>query len=103
MISILTAGVEADLYVPRIIAPFHLNTSSAYVPQTKFSAGYQLYNRTSQYLLTSITGSYGYIWKNSITNEQQLTPININYVQPANITDSFQNAIRHKHYFRQEV
>jgi len=93
-VSTLTAGVEADLYVPRILAPFNLNTSSAYVPQTKFSAGYQLYNRTTEYLLTSITGSYGYIWKNAVTNEQQLTPININYVQPTNITDSFQNAIK---------
>ena len=92
--NILTAGVEADLYVPRIISPFYLNTSSAYVPQTKFSAGYQLYNRSSQYLLTSITGSYGYLWKNSIQSEQQLTPININYVQPANITPSFQDSIK---------
>ncbi|MEP6681842.1 MAG: BamA/TamA family outer membrane protein [Parafilimonas sp.] len=91
--SILTTGIETDLYVPRILAPFHLNTSSAYVPQTKFSLGYQLYNSTSQYLLTSITGSYGYIWKNSISNEQQLTPININYVEPTNITDSFQHLI----------
>jgi len=91
--SILTAGAEADLYVPRILAPFNLNTSSAFVPQTKFSLGYQLYNSTALYLLTSITGSYGYIWKNSITNEQQLTPININYVQPTHITDSFKAAI----------
>lgn len=91
--SILTAGIEADLYVPRILAPFHLNTNSAFVPQTKFSAGYQLYNSTAQYLLTSITGSYGYLWKNAVTNEQQLTLFNINYVQPANITDSFQHAI----------
>jgi outer membrane protein assembly factor BamA len=91
--SILTAGIEADLYVPRIIAPFHLNTSSAFVPHTKFSAGYQLYNSTAQYLLTSITGSYGYIWKDAITNEHQLTPININYVQPAHITEDFQQQI----------
>ncbi|HEY2726101.1 MAG TPA: BamA/TamA family outer membrane protein, partial [Parafilimonas sp.] len=83
----------ADLYVPRILAPFNLNTNSAFVPQTKFSLGYQLYNSTAQYLLTSSTGSYGYIWKNDITNEQQFTPININYVQPANITDSFQRAL----------
>jgi outer membrane protein assembly factor BamA len=92
-VSTLTAGLQADLYVPRILAPFHLNTSSAYVPQTKFSAGYQLYNRTTEYLLTSITGSYGYVWKNKITNEQQFTPININYVQPANITADFQRHI----------
>lgn len=92
-VSTLTAGIEADLYVPRIISPFNLNTSSAYVPQTKFSAGYQLYNRTSEYLLTSIMGSYGYTWKNNIKSQNQLTLININYVQPANITPVFQAQI----------
>lgn len=91
--NLLTTGIEADLYLPRILSPFHLNTSSAYVPQTKFSLGYQLFNRSSQYLLTSITGSYGYIWKNSIQTEQTLTPININYVKPANITKAFQDSI----------
>lgn len=91
--NIITAGVQADLYLPRILSPFKLNTSSAYVPQTKFSTGYQLYNSTAQYLLTSITGSYGYIWKNNIQSENQLTLININYVKPANITKSFQAAI----------
>lgn len=87
--SILTTGIQADLYVPRILAPFHLNTNSAFVPQTKFSAGYQLYNSTAEYLLTSISGSYGYKWKDALTNEQQLIPININYVKPTNVTDSF--------------
>jgi outer membrane protein assembly factor BamA len=88
-VSTLTAGVEANLYVPRILAPFNLNTNSAYVPQTRFRAGYQFFNRSTEYLLTSITGSYGYIWKNTIRNEHQLTLININYVEPTNITDSF--------------
>ena len=91
--SILTAGVAADLYLPRILSPFKLNTSSAYVPQTKFSVGYQLYNSTAQYLLTSSTASYGYTWKNSILTENQLTLININYVKPANITPAFQSIL----------
>ena len=92
-VNTITAGLAGDLYVPRIIAPFYLNTNSAYVPQTKFELSYQLYNQTSSYLLTSIIGNYGYIWKNSTVDENQLIPININYVQPANITPVFQHAI----------
>jgi len=91
--NILTAGLEADLYLPRILAPFKLNTSSAFVPQTKFSAGYQFYNSTAEYLLTSLSGTYGYVWKNAITNEHQLTLFNINYVKPTNITEQFQQSI----------
>ena len=92
-VSTLTAGIEANLYVPRILAPFNLNTNSAYVPQTRFRAGYQLFNRTTEYLLTSIVGSYGYIWKNTISNEHELTLVNVNYVQPTHITPSFQDSI----------
>ena len=92
--NLITAGIEADLYVPRILAPFfEINTSSAYVPQTKFSLGYQLYNRTSAYLLTSASGSYSYLWKNSVQTQQTLTPININYVKPEHITPPFQDSI----------
>ncbi len=89
----ITAGLEADLYVPRIIAPVELNTNSGFVPQTKFQLAYQLYNQTSSYLLTSIIANYGYIWKNSTVDENEFTPVNINYVQPANITPTFQHAI----------
>ena len=89
-VNTLTYGIGADLYVPRIIAPFKLNTSSAFVPQTKFNLGYSFYNRTTEYVLNSATAGYGYLWKDNIKNAHELTLININYVRPTNITDSFQ-------------
>ncbi|MEO8710878.1 MAG: BamA/TamA family outer membrane protein [Parafilimonas sp.] len=92
-VNTLSYGLEANLFVPRIIAPFKFNTSSAYVPQTKFSAGYKFYNRTTEYVLTSASGGYGYVWKDNIKNEHELTLFNINYVRPTNITDSFQRRI----------
>ncbi|MFT4153767.1 BamA/TamA family outer membrane protein [Parafilimonas sp.] len=92
-VNTLSYGLEADLYVPRIIAPFRLNTSSAYVPQTKFGASYKFYNRTTLYTLRSIGASYGYIWKDGVKNEHEFTLININAVKPANFTDSFKALI----------
>jgi outer membrane protein assembly factor BamA len=92
-VNTLTYGLEGDLYVPRIIAPFKINTSSAFVPQTKFSASYQYYDRTTEYILTSVSGGYGYVWKDKITNQHDLTLFNVSYVQPRNITDSFQAKI----------
>ncbi len=88
-INTLSYGAEADLYVPRIIAPFTLNTSSAYVPQTKFALGYKFYDRTTLYQLKSFIGSYGYVWKNTLQSENQFTLFNINYVEPGQLTDSF--------------
>jgi outer membrane protein assembly factor BamA len=92
-VSTRRLGVETNLYIPRIISPFKLRTSSEFVPQTKFSVGYEVFNRNTQYTLTSITGNYGYVWKQRITNEHQLNLISINYVKPENITDTFKQAL----------
>ncbi len=87
-------GAEADLYVPRIVAPFHFPTNSGFVPHTKFTLGYELFNRSTQYLLTTYRGSYGYVWKENLLSEHQLNLINISSVQPANITTDFQDSLK---------
>ena len=92
-VNTLTYGIEANLFVPRIIAPFKFNTSNAFVPQTKFTLGYSFFNRTTEYLLNSFNFGYGYVWKDNIKNQHELTLFNINLVQPRNITDSFQAKI----------
>lgn len=92
-VSTRRLGAEANLYVPRIISPFSIHTNSQFVPQTKFQAGYEVFNRNTQYTLTSITGNYGYVWKQRITNEHELNLISINYVKPENITDTFKLAL----------
>ncbi len=86
-------GVEANLFVPRIIAPFHFRTNSSFVPHTKFALGYEFFNRNTQYLLTSFRGSYGYVWKENVLSEHQLNVINISSVQPKNITTEFADSI----------
>ena len=84
--NILRYGGDLNLYVPRIIAPFRLPVSGAFVPKTRFRTGYEVYNSSSEYTLTSAIASIGYQWKNTMKNEYQLTLVNINYVQPTNIT-----------------
>jgi len=92
-VNTLSYGLEGNLYVPRVIAPFKINTSSAFVPQTKFSLGYSFFDRTTEYVLNSASAGYGYVWKNSVKNENELTLFNINFVKPTQITDSFQHRI----------
>lgn len=89
-VSTKRAGIDLNLFIPRIIAPFRFKTNSAYIPQTKINTAFELYNRNTQYTLTSIRGSFGYIWKENIRKEHQLNVLAINYVKPAHITDSFQ-------------
>ncbi len=86
------AGVEANLYLPRIIPPF-FNTNGGFVPHSKITLAYELFNRSSQYLLTTYRGSYGWVWKGNVLNEHQLNIINISSVQPTNITQEFQDSL----------
>ena len=60
------------------------------MPKTRINLGYQFYNSTNQYTLNSFKTSYGYVWKRSEQNENQLNIITINYVNPTNITPQFQ-------------
>ncbi len=86
-------GIDLDLYIPRIVSPFRFNTSSGYVPKTKIGAGYSIFDRTMQYTLTSATLNYGYVFKNSLTTENQLTVFGINYVNPTNIDPAYQQVL----------
>jgi len=82
-------GGDLNLYIPRVIAPFNLPVSGAFVPKTRFRLAYEVYRSSAEYTLTSAIASAGYQWKNTIKNEYQLTLVNINYVQPANVTPEY--------------
>jgi outer membrane protein insertion porin family len=86
-------GADINFVVPRITFPFHFNTNSEFVPQTKMNLAYELYNRSDQYTLNSFRLNVGYVFKEHIRNEHQLNVISINYVYPINITDKFQKEL----------
>ena len=86
-------GADLNLYVPRIISPFKINTKGAFVPQTRFGLGYEHFFRNDQYSLNSAKATYGYQWKPDILREQELTLLNINVVDSSNVTDSFRRLI----------
>lgn len=84
------AGLDLDLYIPRIVAPFRFTTSSAYMPKTRISASYDFFDESAEYTLNSAKASYGYIFKDNQTTENQLTVFGINYVNPTSINPTYQ-------------
>jgi len=86
-------GIDLNLYIPRIVSPFHWSTSSAFVPKTRINLGYELFDRSHQYTLTSAKTSFGYIFKQSLPTEHTITLININLVNPTHIDPSYQLAL----------
>ncbi len=88
-------GAEINLLVPRTIAPFKIKTNRNFVPQTNATLGYELFERNTQYTLSSSKASFGYIWKEKISTEHQLNVVSINLVQPRSITPEFQDSLDH--------
>lgn len=87
--NIFRAGSNVQLSIPRIVAPFRFNSSSAFVPRTNITLGYEFQNRTEYYTLNTFTGSFGYVWKENARKEHDLKILDITYVSPANVTDLY--------------
>jgi len=87
--NMFRAGANAQLSIPRIISPFRFKSSSAFVPRTNISLGYEFQNRTDLYTLNNFNASFGYVWKENERKEHDLKIIDVTYVSPANVTPKF--------------
>ncbi len=88
--NIYRYGAEVALSVPKLLVPFRTNSSSAYLPRTRTTVGYDFLNRPDSYTLTSFRSSFGYTWKENVRKEHQLNVISINYVKPTQVSAEYQ-------------
>ena len=86
-------GGEANLIWPRFITPFTLKSSSGFVPRTKATIGYEYQNRTKLYSLSTVKGSFGYLWKENERKEHQFNVTEITYASPQNVSQLYQDQI----------
>jgi len=87
-------GASADLYIPRFVTPFNLETTNAFVPKTRFSLAYNYVHRGGLYSLNSGTFLYGYQWKESARKQHELYPVSVTYVRPSGIQRYFDSILR---------
>jgi outer membrane protein assembly factor BamA len=92
-VSTRTFGGNLDLYIPRFVAPFKVKTNSGFVPRTKIDLGYQIYDVSNEYDLSSAQASFGYIFKETPIKEHTLNIFSINLVNPTNISPAFQQEL----------
>ncbi|MDO7874435.1 BamA/TamA family outer membrane protein [Hymenobacter sp. ASUV-10] len=102
-------GVNAQLLIPRLIAPAFLNPrlpNSDFQPRTSIGAGYKNITRTDFFRQDLFSLNYGYVFKTKITNEQEFRPIDIQYVRLADSTREFSRLLDSRKYlanaFRQQ-
>lgn len=92
--NIIRVGANAQLSIPRIVAPFTFRSSSAYVPRTNFDIGYEYLSRTELYTLHNFTGSFGYLWKENERKEHNLKILDVTVVAPQNVSDKYLQQIK---------
>ncbi len=87
-------GLEASLAIHRFITPIRVNYSSKrYLPQTLFKVGYNVQQRVGYFRLNSITGSFGYTWRESTSKTHTLYPIDISYVEVTDRSHKFDSIV----------
>ena len=96
--NIFRAGANAQLSIPRIVAPFTFNSSSAFVPRTNIKLGYEFQNRTTLYSLNTFNASFGYQWKENVRKEHELNIIDVSLIRPADVTAKFDSISRNNPY-----
>ncbi|MCB2378499.1 outer membrane protein assembly factor [Hymenobacter sp. BT635] len=84
-------GVDAQLLVPRLITPpFDIRlVNSDFQPRTSFGAGYRYVQRVGAFQEDVLSLNYGYTWKTKLTNEQELRPIDLQYIRLGNTSPEF--------------
>lgn len=92
--NIIRVGANAQLSIPRIVAPFRFRSSSVYVPRTNFDIGYEYLSRTQLYTLHNFTGSFGYLWKENERKEHNLKVLDVTVVAPQNVSDKYLQQIK---------
>ncbi|WP_262149150.1 translocation and assembly module lipoprotein TamL [Chryseobacterium foetidum] len=98
--NIFRAGANAQLSIPRIVAPFRFNSSSAFVPRTNIKLGYEFQNRTTLYTLNTFNATFGYQWKENVRKEHELNVIDVSLIDPANVTPKFVERAKNNPYLQ---
>lgn len=98
--NIFRAGANAQLSIPRIVAPFRFNSSSAFVPRTNIKLGYEFQNRTTLYTLNTFNASFGYQWKENVRKEHELNVIDVSLIDPAKVTPKFDSLALNNPYLQ---
>ncbi|GEQ87223.1 membrane protein [Patiriisocius marinistellae] len=85
-------GLGAELFFPRVIFPWKINTDffEYAIPKTKTGISLDYLSRSQLYTLLSGTATFGYVWDANRYVTHQINPISVNYTKLSNTTEEFQ-------------
>ncbi|MCA8833263.1 translocation and assembly module lipoprotein TamL [Hymenobacter pini] len=101
-------GANAQLVVPRLITPpFDIRLkNSDFQPRTTFGVGAKTVTRRDAFTQQAFNVNYGYTWKNKLTNEHELRPIDVQYLRLSDVKPAFDSLLKARPFlansFRQQ-
>jgi len=85
---------NVEITFPRLIIPFiKIQESRNFIPRTVLRTNYTYQRRTQFYTLQSLTGKFGYRWRQNEKVQHELFPIALNRVIVRNKSDKFQTIL----------
>ncbi len=93
-LSSFETGLQGELMVPRLIAPFHLETKFRYsIPKTKIKLSYDLLQRVKLFTLHSFLAQFGYEWTANAFVTHTINPISINWIDLTKTSTQFNKVL----------
>lgn len=87
-------GLNFRLTFPKFILPVNQSRfSQNSLPRTVLTFGVNSLNRYNNFKLTSVSASFGYVWKETATKAWNVKPVFINTQHLRDISDDFQNKL----------
>ena len=93
--NVYQAGITTGITWPRFISPFKFHKDNAYIPHTNLTLGYSLNQRINLYTLNSLTGSWGYEWRENANRSHELNILNMTYVNPTGVSPEYADSVAH--------
>lgn len=94
-LNAIELGAETSLSIPRFITPFGIYRyrSAKYVPQTTFKLSYNLQQRLQYFRLTSLSGGYGFLWRETTLKTHEFFPVDVSFVKLGKTSDAFRTLL----------
>lgn len=90
-------GADAELHVPRIIAPLEIRISSSmYQPRTRFALGARFIDRREFFQQNSFNFEYGYNWRQRQTTQVYINPVQVQLSRLGRVTPAFKDILANR-------
>jgi outer membrane protein insertion porin family len=80
---------KVELFFPRFLVPFKLNTGSMYIPKTRLSLSFNYLKRVNYFDMHTFQFVYGFKWKQDIRIEHELNPVDVSFTSIGNKSAEF--------------